>query len=323
MWIYIIPIIFLLLLFLLLWWSSAGSNWLYWHKRERDFQEYIKTETAKLEELKSKTEEAISGVKENSIRKIQEREIELLQEMRTRELKMNEEINSRKSDLIFNLEQDIINYKELNKQKIIELDKELELQKQEKYEGLDALAAQEEIFKEQILQWKSKQDAIVKAFKQAEKLRDADNFNKISFTSEEELAELDELNAVVKKLKNPVPFRKAIYDIYYRQKINDMVLRVVGRGRVSGVYKITHIESGRCYVGQSVDIGDRWKQHSKRGVGAEALTSNKLYPAMMEFGLASFTFEVIETTEDTIRLNEMEKYWQDFFQAKDFGYSIR
>src|SRR5690554_3021757 len=100
---------------------------------------------------------------------------------------------------------------------------------------------------------KSKQSSIVESFKRAEKLKDKDNFNKISFTPEE-VAELDELESVIRKLRNPLPFRKAVYDIYYKPKVNDLVLRVVGRGRVSGIYKITHIESGKCYVGQSVDI---------------------------------------------------------------------
>jgi len=46
----------------------------------------------------------------------------------------------------------------------------------------------------------------------------------------------------------------------------------------------------------------------KRGVGAEALTNNKLYPAMMELGAHNFMFEIVETTQDASKLNEMEKY---------------
>ena len=105
---------------------------------------------------------------------------------------------------------------------------------------------------------------------------------------------------------------------YIKNKVNALVLRVVGSERISGIYKITHIESGKCYVGQSVDIGERWKQHVKRGVGAEPLTNNKLYPAMMELGIENFTFEIVERTTDTSKLNEMEKYWQEFYQAKEF-----
>jgi hypothetical protein len=43
----------------------------------------------------------------------------------------------------------------------------------------------------------------------------------------------------------------------------------------------------------------------------------------MELGIHNFIFEIVEITEDTSKLNEMEKYWQDFYQAKEFGYSIK
>lgn len=77
-----------------------------------------------------------------------------------------------------------------------------------------------------------------------------------------------------------------------------------------------------CYVGQAVDMGSRWKQHIKRGLGAETPTRNKLYPAMAEFGLTSFTFELIEEC-DRDNLDEKEDFWQDYYHAKDFGYSIK
>ena len=87
-------------------------------------------------------------------------------------------------------------------------------------------------------------------------------------------------------------------------------------------YKITNIENGMCYVGQAVNIADRWKQHIKRGIGAETPTRNKLYPAMLAFGVENFTFEIVEECERE-KLNERELYWQEYFGAKEFGYSIK
>lgn len=70
--------------------------------------------------------------------------------------------------------------------------------------------------------------------------------------------EVQELVDILPKLKNPVPLRKAIFDIYYRQPVKDLVYRIIGdRQRPSGIYKITLIETGECYVGQSVDVGNR------------------------------------------------------------------
>ena len=101
-----------------------------------------------------------------------------------------------------------------------------------------------------------------------------------------------------------------------------MIGRVIGSGVHTGIYKITDLESGRCYVGQAANIADRWKQHIKRGVGAEAPTRNKLYPAMEEFGVENFSFEVVEEC-DRSQLDEREDYWQEYFKAKEFGYSIK
>lgn len=206
-------------------------------------------------------------------------------------------------------------YKELNEHKLRELDNEISAEKELKETSLNEIKTEIEI-------WRSKQDAAIQVFQSLDELKSGAEFNKISFTSEEG-EEIKELDAAIRRLRNPMPFRKAVYDIYYKNKVNDLVARVVGNGRVSGIYKITHIESGKCYVGQSVNIGDRWKQHAKRGCGADVLTNNKLYPAMMELKLENFSFEVVETTEDTSRLNEMEKYWQEYLKAKEFGYSMK
>ena len=77
-----------------------------------------------------------------------------------------------------------------------------------------------------------------------------------------------------------------------------------------------------CYVGQSVNLSDRWKQHIKRGIGADTPTKNKLYPALEAFGVENFSFEVIEKCPKD-KLDDREKFWTQYFHAQDFGYSIR
>lgn len=43
---------------------------------------------------------------------------------------------------------------------------------------------------------------------------------------------------------------------------------------------------------------------------------------MLEFGVENFTFEVVEECSRD-KLNEREDYWQNYFHAKDYGYSIK
>ena len=43
---------------------------------------------------------------------------------------------------------------------------------------------------------------------------------------------------------------------------------------------------------------------------------------MAEIGVENFSFEIIEECSRD-QLNEKEDYWQEFFKAKEFGYSIK
>lgn len=115
---------------------------------------------------------------------------------------------------------------------------------------------------------------------------------------------------------------KVIWKVYYEKPYTDLVGRVIGSERKTGIYKITNIKTQMCYVGQAVDIADRWRQHIKRALNAEPRTQNKLYPAMYESGLENWTFEIIEICEQG-KLNNREDFWQDFYKAKEYGYSIK
>jgi len=124
---------------------------------------------------------------------------------------------------------------------------------------------------------------------------------------ETEVEEIEELMTVMNRLKNPLPLKKAIFDIYYRQPIKDLIQRVVDQNQNTGVYKITLPQTGECYVGQSVNISNRFLQHFKAGFGLETYSANKLYPAMSKYGVHSFRFEVVEYCEADL-LTEKEKY---------------
>lgn len=175
--------------------------------------------------------------------------------------------------------------------------------------------------KNEIKDLKATTAAAVEAAKRAEEMKDSVNFYRIQL-SDLDLSEIEMLRSISPYLRDKDPLNKIIWKYYYEKPTNDMIGRVVGVGIHTGIYKITHIESGRCYVGQAVNLTDRWKQHIKRGVGADPPTRNKLYPAMIEFGPENFTFEVIEECTRDL-LDEREDYWQDYFKAKEFGYSIK
>ena len=168
---------------------------------------------------------------------------------------------------------------------------------------------------------KAKTDSAVEAAKRAEEIRASADFYKLQL-SDVDLKEIEMLRNVAPYLRDKEPLNKVIWKCYYENPTTDLIGRVVGSGVHTGIYKITNLTNGMCYVGQAANIADRWKQHIKRGVGADAPTRNKLYPAMIALGVENFSFEIVEECSRDL-LNEREDYWQDYFKAKEFGYSIK
>jgi len=182
-------------------------------------------------------------------------------------------------------------------------------------------AAQE--LTEELNQLKSSVDAAVEV---AKRHAEADNF--VEFHSlqmgQNTLNDIRRLEEIVPSISPEAgeAIAKVIWKVYYEKPYTDLVGRVIGSGRHTGIYKITNINTQMCYVGQAVDIADRWRQHIKRALNAEPRTQNKLYPAMYKDGVENFTFEIIEECEQS-KLNNREDYWQDFYKAKEYGYSIK
>lgn len=73
-----------------------------------------------------------------------------------------------------------------------------------------------------------------------------------------------------------------------------------------GVYKITNNISGKSYVGLSVDIFRRWKQHSNTWEAKKRWSAIKA--AISKYGIENFTFAVIEECSKE-KLAEREIHW--------------
>lgn len=164
-------------------------------------------------------------------------------------------------------------------------------------------------------------DAAVEEQKRAAAQESQKDFYRLQL-SDEDIEEVKKLQDIAKILRNPEPLNKVIWKVYYEKPYSDLIGRVIGTTIKTGIYKITNIENQMCYVGQAANVAERWRQHIKRALGAEAQTKNKLYPAMAKYGPENFTFELLEEC-DRSKLDMQEDFWQDFYHAKDYGYSIK
>lgn len=65
-----------------------------------------------------------------------------------------------------------------------------------------------------------------------------------------------------------------------------------------GIYKIENLINGKVYIGQSVDIKERWNEHKliNSRTSKESLKKQKypLYLAFQKYGLENFSFEILE-----------------------------
>lgn len=184
------------------------------------------------------------------------------------------------------------------------------------------LAAAQELSAE-LDQLKSSVEAATEVAKRHAEEENFEQFHSLQIT-ERAMRDIRQLEEIVPGISTEAgeAIAKVIWKVYYEKPYTDLVGRVVGSGRHTGIYRISSRQTKMCYVGQAVDIADRWRQHIKRALNAEPRTQNKLYPAMYEQGLENFTFEIIEECDQS-KLNEREDYWQDFYKAKEYGYSIK
>lgn len=159
----------------------------------------------------------------------------------------------------------------------------------------------------------------------AARLRQQEEQDKISFyrikISEEQINDIINLQEWKKELNDPSIVSKIIWSAFIMKPTTDLCNRVLGSGSVCGIYKITNKQTGDIYIGQSVNIADRWKQHVKCGLGIDASATNKLYNNMQKYGVWNFTFEILQKcTRD--KLNEKERFWIQMYQSNKVGLNV-
>ena len=122
------------------------------------------------------------------------------------------------------------------------------------------------------------------------------------------------------QLSDPSLVSKVIWSAIIQKPTNDLCNRVLGNQTKCGIYKITNRITNQCYIGQSVDIALRFKNHIKSGLGIDNSPTNKLYNAMLEYGILNFSFELLEECQRGL-LNEKERYWIDMYNSNNVGYN--
>lgn len=95
---------------------------------------------------------------------------------------------------------------------------------------------------------------------------------------------------------------------------------IVGQEKLDGkmgIYRLVLKEDeGVCYVGQAVNIKERWYQHIRKMLGVDNKGNEKLYK-YGDPGL--FVWEVVEEVKERGKLDERERYWIEFYGCREWG----
>lgn len=164
---------------------------------------------------------------------------------------------------------------------------------------------------------KASLSAGVEARLREQEKKDKINFYKLSI-SEADLADVKMLQNLKSSFHKPVVLSKLIWTQYFQKQMTELCDRVLGKKTICGIYKITNLLTEQCYIGQSVNISDRWKQHCKCGLGIEASATNVLYNSMQRDKIWNFSFELLEECPREL-LNEKEAFWINMYQSNIYG----
>ena len=200
------------------------------------------------------------------------------------------------------------------------LDKEYK-QKKEKLENECAALAQKQSGLESNIKDISQKLAAAKAAQLREReIEEKEEFYKLTI-SEQDLADVKRLLELRFSFRNTNLMSKLVWSEYFLKITNQLCTRILKDKTVIGIYKITNLVTKQSYIGQSVDIASRWKQHIKCGLGIDASHTNMLYNSMQKYGVWSFAFELIEQCPKE-QLNEREKFYISLYQTDKFGYNM-
>lgn len=255
---------------------------------------YEKIENAKKEweNLKNQTEEA-TAVFNNlaiSMKEAQERELKIcyengLEEIKRKLLKADSELNA-------NYQENRLKYsKEIN-----EIKSELDL-------------------------FKAARRAIIDDQKRQEEMETNRSFYMLQIGQYDKM-DIEQLRLIEPKLHNKEVLNKLIWSTYYQTPYKDLIGRIFGTRKVSGIYKITCVENNKIYIGKSVDVANRWSEHIKSSLEIGTIAKNQLYTLMKEKGAENFTFELLEEVNKD-KLLERESYWIKFYETDSYGLNMK
>lgn len=218
-------------------------------------------------------------------------------------------------------QKELNNYYENLKQEIDKTYKQYQITKEEEFnKNIEQLKKSRQLVEDQLTQIQAVYEAATAARLREQEQQDKKLFYQLQI-SKNQISDIKKLEEWKNQLYDPTIVSKIIWSSYVIKPASDLCNRVLGSSIVCGIYKITNLITKQVYIGQSVNISDRFKQHIKCGLGIDASATNKLYNNMQEYGVWNFTFELLQKCSRD-KLNEKERFWINMYQSNKVGMNI-
>lgn len=164
-------------------------------------------------------------------------------------------------------------------------------------------------------------EGLIEPLKNLEKDKQAKMFYCIQIPEEDE-NDIDYLvREVVPKVRHPDIISKLIWQEYIKTPF-DATLKRVGVNDGPGIYKITNVDTGMCYIGKSTNVKKRLQDHIKSTIGIQSIADQHIHHEILKKGIHNWMFEQICSCEKE-ELNEKEKFYIEKFDSQNYGYNLR
>ena len=210
-------------------------------------------------------------------------------------------------------------YKEKKKAYLIEL-KTLKDKLDEKYtqDSQEYIIKIDEL-KQSLESLKKQKAASIEALHREQAIQEQKDLYRLVLSNQDK-QDIEFLRSIQFRISKPRLVSMLIWQNYVQPIAKKKLPLILGSENVCGIYKITNIKNQMCYIGQAKDMRKRLNEHLKKGLGIDTPQGNKLYQAMLEDGIDSFTFELLEECSEE-ELNSKERYYIELYNSIDYGYN--
>lgn len=170
-----------------------------------------------------------------------------------------------------------------------------------------------------LTEFQEQQNAINREIMRRREIEEKQDFYRICIDKEAE-EDMKIIQTFLPQLHFREKINKLIYDNYISKPTLEMAKRVLSGRDPSGIYKITNIQTGEIYIGQSTGVKTRWTNHVKSACGLEGVADSMFQRALKKYGVDNFTFELLEEVEKE-NLRTREKFYIMNYETDKYGYN--